>query len=69
MIDLKDIKVSTFLRRRKDMDVATITTQFVKVEHMPSGITVTKHSERSQVRAKADCIDELELLVELWEGA
>ena len=41
--------------------------QFVKLTHVPSGISVTKEGQ-SQSKAKNEAMEELEVLVELWEA-
>lgn len=67
MIKSDDIQVNTFFNQRRKQDVATQTECFVKIEHIPSGITVTKHSGRSQVKARDEAMEELEMLVEIWK--
>lgn len=66
MIYPKDLKIDVFKQKpKKGMQVYS-RHDFVKIEHLPSGITVTKHSDRGQIRAKNECMEELEVLVELW---
>ncbi len=50
-----------------DLRVNAIRKNFVKIKHIPSGITVTKEN-KSQVKAKEEALEELEMLVELWES-
>lgn len=38
----------------------------MKITHLPSGIAVTKYNI-NQIKAKAEEIKELTILVELWE--
>ncbi len=50
-----------------DLRVNVIRKNFVKIKHIHSGITVTKEN-KSQVKAKEEALEELEMLVELWES-
>ena len=61
----KDLKVELLPSKPKVITVDNMPT-FVKIEHMPSKITVTKY-HRSQYKAKQEAIEELEVLVEIWE--
>jgi len=66
MINDEDLKTHAFFNQRRRQDVATQTECFVKIEHIPSGISVTKHSGRSQIRARDEAMEELKMLVEIW---
>ena len=61
---LSDTKVDVLTYKSKGMDVYP-RNQFVRIEHIPSGITVTKHST-SQIKARDEAMEELKMLVELW---
>ena len=50
-----------------DLRINVIRKNFVKIKHVTSGITVTKEN-KSQVKAKEEALEELEMLVELWES-
>ena len=69
MINPSDLKVDVFSEKSsKNGQIAyPFRSNFVKLTHLPSGISVTKES-RAQVIAKNDAMEELEVLVELWEG-
>ena len=62
----EELKVELIPRKPRIVTVDNLPT-FVKVEHVPSKITVTKY-HRSQYKAKEEAIEELEILVELWSG-
>lgn len=49
-----------------DIRIDVIKRNFVKLTHIPSSIVVTKHN-KSQCKAKAEAIEELTMLVELWK--
>lgn len=66
MVDTKDLKVDVLTRPRTGQN-AWQPSGFVRVQHIPSGITVTKHSSRGQIRALDEAHAEIEMLVELWE--
>lgn len=65
-MDLRDLKVDCFTRKRNVVDVCCIPTAFVKIEHIPSKIIVTKHNSRSLLKARDEAMEELEMLVQLW---
>ena len=69
IINPNDIKLECFKdKTSKNGQIAyPFRSNFVKLTHLPSGISVTKES-RAQVIAKNDAMEELEVLVELWEG-
>ena len=54
MIDKYDIKVETLSKR------------FVRVTHLPTGIVVTKYGKYS-IRTMEEAMEELEMLVAIWE--
>ena len=66
MINPKDIKVDVLSHKSKGQR-AGFPPSFVRIEHLPSGITVTK-SRTTQIAARDEAMEELEMLVELWEG-
>jgi protein subunit release factor A len=39
---------------------------FVRIEHLPSGIVVTKHNSIWSTVAQAEALEELDMLVQLW---
>jgi len=64
MIKPEELKVEILRCKQRQVTVDNQPT-FVKTEHIPSKITVTKYN-RSQYKAKEECIEELEMLVEIW---
>ena len=64
MIKPEELKIEILSCKPKQITVDKLPT-FVKIEHIPSKITVTKY-HRSQYKAKNECIEELEMLVEIW---
>lgn len=64
---VKDIKVdviksvSPYITENQNRD------RFVKLEHIPSGITVTKY-HKSLMKAKKLAIKEIEELITLWKN-
>ena len=67
LLNPKDLKVDVLFHKLKGQVVFPHRDQFVRIEHIPSGITVTKHSTKSQIRARDEGLEELEMLVEIWE--
>ena len=69
MINPDELKVDCFFDKASKNGQVTYPhrCQFVKLTHIPSGIAVTKES-RSQIIARNEAIEEIEVLVELWEG-
>lgn len=63
----EDLKIDVIGPVRHEVDVCHIPDVFVKIEHTPSGITVTKHSRKGSVYAKDRAMEELEMLVEIWK--
>lgn len=66
MINPTELRIDVLACKPKKITVDNNPT-FVKLEHMPSRITVTKYN-KSQYKAKEEAVEELEMLVELWEG-
>jgi protein subunit release factor A len=69
MINPNELRIDCFFEgtsRKGRMVIYPYRCNFVKIAHIPSGITVTKES-KSQVKAKQEALEELEMLVELWE--
>ena len=66
MIEPKDLKVDII---NKPMGEVVIYPRkfFVRVEHIPTGITVSKMSS-SQLKAKEKCMQELEELVSQYDN-
>lgn len=64
-IDPKDLKVTIFPRCYPEWYNEN-GIFIVKIEHIPSQITVTNHSP-SQKQAKELCIKEIEVLLEIYE--
>ena len=64
MINPEDLRVDVLSCKPKQFMVGNNPT-FVKIEHKPSKITVTKYN-RSQYKAKEEGLEELEMLVEIW---
>ncbi len=62
---LSDVKINTFFGKLKNPYDDPCYSNFVRIEHIPSGITVTKHST-SQIKARDEAMEELKMLVELW---
>lgn len=60
----EDIRIDVFRPRTTGMHVQALPS-YVKVEHIPSGIVVTKVG-RSQLRAKEECLAEIEKMLEVW---
>lgn len=60
----EDIRIDVFRPRTTGMHVQCLP-NYVKIEHIPSGIVVTK-CEMSQLRAKKECLAEIERLLEVW---
>lgn len=60
----EDLRIDVFRPPFKGMHVQCLPS-YVKVEHIPSGIVVTK-CERSQLRAKEKCLAEIKKLLEAW---
>ena len=52
---------------QKDLVVNIIKGDLVKLTHTKSGISVTKHN-KSQTKAGVEALEEIKMLVELWEG-
>jgi len=68
MIDNKNLKVDVFTEdRTKGMHPAETMVNFVKIEHIPSRIVVTKAGRKSQLKVKNECMKELEILVGHWD--
>ena len=67
MMDQNQIKIELLPpRKRTGQVVYPSGYDFVKATHLPSGISVTKEN-RIQHIAKKEAMEELELLVTLWE--
>lgn len=64
MIKPEELRIDVFRPRTTGMHVQALPS-YVKIEHVPSGITVTK-KHRSQLKAKEECIAELEELLIGW---
>lgn len=64
MLKLEDLRIE-IIRNIHNVNVYHKADYFIKVTHEPSGICVTKHN-RSQFKAKDEALEELELLVELY---
>ena len=64
MLNPEDLRIE-IIRNINNVDVYPKAEEFIKVTHEPSGICVTKHN-RSQIKAKDEALEELELLVELY---
>ena len=64
MINPEDLRVDVLSCKPKQLMVGNNPT-FVKIEHIPSKIAVTKYN-RSQYKAKEEGLEELEMLVEIW---
>ena len=64
----KDIIVKVFSNKPKQVGVVHHGDSFVKVEHIPSGIVVTKHGSGSQIKIRDKAFEELMMLVKLWEN-
>lgn len=63
-IKTEDLRIDVFRPRTTGMHVQCLPS-YVKVEHIPSGIVVTKVG-RSQLRVKEECLAEIEKLLEVW---
>ena len=65
MLKPEDLRVEVI---RKPMIVEVFPrNEFVKITHLPSGISVTKHNN-SQLKARNEALEELEVLVEIYNG-
>jgi protein subunit release factor A len=69
MIKPDEIRVDCFYGKESKNGQVTFPQrcQFVKITHIQSGISVTKES-RTQIIARNEAFEELEILVELWKG-
>ncbi len=63
---LSDVKINTFFGKLKNPYDDPCYSNFVRIEHIPSGIVVTKHSGKSQIEAKNKAMDELIELIRLY---
>ena len=66
MINRKDLKVDTISCKRRLVDFGSKNIAFVKIEHIPSSITVTE-VDKTQIKARNKAMIELDRLVEIWE--
>lgn len=64
MLNGNDLKIDTIAVKQKKQDVDN-NGWFVKIEHIESGITVTRF-DRASVKAKAKAIGDLDLLIKIW---
>lgn len=64
---LKDIKLDIIKSKTRYLNVYKNRDRFVRVEHIPSGITVTKY-HKSQIEAKKLAMLEINELIDLWEN-
>ncbi len=62
----EDLKVTVIDMKRYRVDVTSIHGAIVKIEHIPSGIVVTKQDKLAQHKAKEEALKELEQLVNFW---
>lgn len=51
-----------------EIQIDIIKKTIVIIKHVPSGTTVTKQNSKSQLLAKNEAMDELEILVKLRES-
>ena len=67
MINPNDIRIATMFGKEKGVPTYP-RLQLVKIEHIPSKITVTKGSFISQTDAKSLALVEMEELVYAWQN-
>jgi len=60
----KDIKIDIIKKESSQINIENKGT-FVRIEHLKSGITVTKFN-KIQIKAKNKAIDELKLLLKIY---
>jgi hypothetical protein len=58
-------KINQFTAKRNDVDVNHIPGGFVRVEHIESGISVTKHG-KTMLEARIEATEECKDLVEIY---
>ena len=61
----EDFKITLFFGKRKEIEVSHIPGAFVKVEHVESGITVTKYAKYA-IDALREAQEECNKLVEIY---
>lgn len=68
-VQCKDVfkRKEDFMIDPSEWRIDVISKTFVKITHIPSGITVTKQG-KSQIKTNSEAMEEIILLVELWEG-
>jgi protein subunit release factor A len=66
IVNQSDLKINVFGNIKSGMHKAENNCRFVKIEHVPSGIVVTKYG-RFQINAKNEAMEEIENLIALWE--
>ena len=64
---IEDLKIDVIPMKRHKIDVNSIHGAIIKIEHIPSGIIVTKYHKKTQVKAKEEALEELKILVAHWE--
>lgn len=62
----EDLKISVIDMKKCAVDVTSIHGAIVKIEHIPSGIVVTKNDKLAHHKAKEEALKELEQLVNFW---
>lgn len=65
-MDTEGLKVEILPFNKKGQQVSGRKDCFVKITHEESGISVTKHSNKSHLMARNEAIEELNILIELW---
>ena len=66
-MDLQDVRVSVIKSASPFLSNIENKDRFVIVEHLPSGITVTKHHKHI-IKAKILAMEEIRVLVDLWKN-
>lgn len=65
-MNMDDIRVSIIKPKEVNLTVVENRHRFMQLEHIPSGIIVTKYN-KVQHLAKKEAIGEMEELIKLWE--
>lgn len=67
MIESKQVRIDIISPNLKGQVVSPPRTNFVKITHIESDICVTKEG-KTQLKARDEAFEELNMLIELWEG-
>jgi protein subunit release factor A len=67
IMNQSDLRINVFGNTKSGMHKAENNCRFVKIEHVPSGIVVTKYN-KYQIDAKSEAMEEIEMLINIWEA-